>query len=242
MAVCYPSLTLHKTRAMQYELVIFDLAGTTVKDNKDVHRVLQSALLKHGVTITIDDANEVMGIPKPEAIRILLEKRHDDRGQISDRWIGEMHRVFVEDMVQFYTFDPSVGEKEGVTKTFRALKSLGVKVAVNTGFDRVITNALLSRLGWQDDHLIDCSIASDDVARGRPFPDMIFRAMSETGVQRTENVIKVGDTVSDMREGHAAGCGIVVGITSGAFTAEILKEEKPHHLITQIPELLNLLK
>ena len=45
---------------MSIQLVVFDLAGTTVNDNKDVHRVLQRALANAGVEISIDDANEVM--------------------------------------------------------------------------------------------------------------------------------------------------------------------------------------
>ena len=33
---------------MSLELIVFDLAGTTVKDNHDVHRALQNALAKYG--------------------------------------------------------------------------------------------------------------------------------------------------------------------------------------------------
>ena len=36
---------------MAIELVVFDLAGTTVKDNQDVHRMLWQALSRHGVEI-----------------------------------------------------------------------------------------------------------------------------------------------------------------------------------------------
>lgn len=241
MAAVGLAVNLPEIGVMHYELVIFDLAGTTVRDNKDVHRVLQSALLKHDVVITIEEVNEVMGIPKPEAIRILLEKRHDPLS-ITEQWIGEIHRDFVAEMIRFYETDASVGEKIGVTETFRKLKSLGIKIAVNTGFDRPITEALLTRLGWQRDLLIDYSVTSDEVTRGRPFPDMIFQAMKRLGVKESSHVIKVGDTVSDLQEGHAAGCGIVVGVTSGAFSAQALKVENPHHLISEIPELLSLLK
>ena len=42
---------------MSPELIVFDLAGTTVKDNHDVHRALQKALAKYGVAISLEDAN-----------------------------------------------------------------------------------------------------------------------------------------------------------------------------------------
>ena len=226
---------------MQYQLVVFDLAGTTVKDNKDVHRVLQHSLRKHGVEISIGDANEVMGIPKPVAIEKLLDKRYMGGKHITEAWIEEIHRHFVEEMIRFYMADPSVGEKPGVSETFRKLKEKGIKIAVNTGFDRRITDPLLNRLGWLDDNLIDFSVTSDEVPNGRPHADMIFKAMRETGVTDPKAVVKVGDTQSDVQEGHAAACGLVVGVTSGAFSAEALLKENPHHLIDQIPALLDLI-
>lgn len=223
---------------MKYDLIVFDLAGTTVKDNRDVHRVLQTVLRAHDVAISIDDANEVMGIPKPVAIRDLLVRRYNGSKEITTQWISDIHREFVDNMQTFYHDDPSVGEKKGVSDTFDKLKSNGIKIAVDTGFDRVVTNALLERLRWIENGLIDASVTSDEVERGRPFPDLIFEAMRRTSVREVSRVVKVGDTVSDMKQGFAAGCGLVVGVTSGAFSEADLKVENPHHLISEIPQLL----
>lgn len=226
---------------MNYQLVVFDMAGTTVKDNKDVHRILQSAMRKHGIEITIDDANEVMGIPKPVAIRKLLAKRYEGTKPITDLWIDEIHRQFVSEMIRFYEEDPAVVEREGVSETFRNLKANGVKVAIDTGFDRQIADAILKRLGWREKGLIDVSVTSNEVKFGRPYGDMIFKAMKETGVLEPKKVVKVGDTISDLQQGRAAACGLIVGITSGAFSAEDLKTEHPHHVIGEISELLDLM-
>lgn len=222
---------------MAIELVIFDLAGTTVKDNKDVHRVLQHALQQHGVDISIEDANGVMGIPKPVAIDQLLRKRYTGTKAITENWIDEIHRVFVQQMIDFYKHDSSVGEKEGASETFRKLKDMKLKVAVDTGFDRQITTPLLERLGWKQANLIDASVTSDEVQRGRPYPDMIFRAMELTGIHDARAVAKIGDTASDLQEGNAAGCSLVIGITTGAFTRDELLTEKHTHLINHLSEL-----
>jgi phosphonatase-like hydrolase len=226
---------------MKYDLVIFDLAGTTVKDNFDVHRVLQTVLRNHNVMISLDHANDVMGIPKHVAIRDLLARFYFGSRMISSEWVNEINHEFVQRMKAFYECDDSVGEKTGVAETFRKLKSMGIKVAVNTGFDRTVTNALLGRLKWIESGLIDASATSDDVRRGRPYPDMIFAIMKETGVKDSKRVVKVGDTLADIREGHAAGCGLVVGISSGAFTEDELSVEKPHHTVAQVSQLLRYL-
>lgn len=223
------------------ELVVFDLAGTTVKDNKDVHRVLQQALASFDVTISIEDANVVMGIPKPIAIRALLEKRYHGSIAITSGWIQEIHHVFVGRMITFYKTDLSVGEKDGVSDTFRKLKENKLKVVVDTGFDRQIVDPLLARLGWVEKNLIDASVTSDEVANGRPHPDLIFKAMELTGVKDVSRVAKVGDTASDLQEGTSAGCGLVIGITTGAFSESELMKEKHTHLIKDVPSLLEIL-
>ncbi len=220
------------------ELIVFDLAGTTVKENFDVQRTLKNAFKKIDIEISIEQASQVMGIPKPIAIRQLLESiKHPS---ISTDLIQSIHADFVNNMILFYKNDRTVEENEGVSETFQKLKDCGIKVIVDTGFDRPIVDALLQRLAWQENKLIDGSVTSDEVAHGRPHPDMIFKAMEISGVTNVKNVAKIGDTASDMQEGNAAGCGWVIGITTGAFSAEQLAKEKYTHLITKIPEVLSI--
>jgi phosphoglycolate phosphatase-like HAD superfamily hydrolase len=56
-------------------LVVFDMAGTTVKDDDAVLRALQATLASAGVVASRDEVNAVMGLTKPEAIRRLLSER-----------------------------------------------------------------------------------------------------------------------------------------------------------------------
>lgn len=225
---------------MQIQLVVFDLAGTTVKDDYDVPRVLQKALLdKGGLKISLQQATDLMGIPKPVAIKRLL----NEGGVLSfdDEFVEEIHRYFVDSMIDFYRQDSSVGEKEGVSETFAALKQAGIKVAIDTGFDREITDVLLKRLGWLEKNLLDTSVTSDEVANGRPAPDMIYEAMSRLGITDVKSVVKVGDTASDMQEGAHAGCQHIIGVTTGAYTAEQLKSEPHTHLIEKVEEVLTII-
>lgn len=226
---------------MSYQMAVFDLAGTTVKDNLDVQRVLQNAMRKHGVEISIQQANDVMGIPKPIAIHQLLMDSGNHITPVTSDVVEAIHKDFVKEMISFYKNDPDVSEKDGVSNTFRKLKEMGIQVCVNTGFDRPITNALLERLGWERDGLIDDSITSDEVPRGRPNPDMILKLMAKWGIRYGNFVIKVGDTASDIKEGRASGCGLVVGVTTGAFTKEALLLERPDYTIAHISELLDLI-
>ena len=62
---------------MAIKLVVFDMAGTTVDDKDYVSEALGKGFQKAGYEITVADANSVMGIPKPVAIRTLLNEKFD---------------------------------------------------------------------------------------------------------------------------------------------------------------------
>jgi phosphonatase-like hydrolase len=221
------------------KLIVFDLAGTTVHDNKDVHHVLQRVFKKIHIRISIQEANEVMGIPKPIAIRMLLERHQYP--YISEMLVLEMHAHFVLKMAKFYKEHASVREKHGASAVFRVCKKHGIKIVVDTGFDRAIVVPLLERMGWEKNGLIDGSVTSDEVVKGRPYPDMIYRAMELTGVTDVESVAKVGDTMSDLQEGTAAGCTWVIGVTTGAYSHDELQKGPHTHLVQHLSELLPIL-
>ncbi len=219
---------------MPIDLVIFDMAGTTVNDDDGVNRCVRAALAEVGITVTREAVNAVMGIPKPIALRRLIEDspRRDLLGRLDD-----IHSDFVRRMIAFYQTDPSVHEIDGAADTFRRLRAAGIKVALDTGFTRDIVDVVLTRLGWSDDRLIDATVTSDEVHRGRPHPDMVHKAMRDLGVKDARCVAKVGDTPSDLEEGNNAGCGLVVGVTGGSHTAEQLRPFRHTHLIGSVREL-----
>ncbi len=226
---------------MDIQLVVFDIAGTTLQDNNDVHQSLEAALQEIGVYVTPEETAPVMGYPKPEAIRMLLQAKLPDAAAISPELIGRVHTAFLQHMLQFYQSHPSVAEKPGATKVFQALRTAGIKIALDTGFDRQTTSVILQRLGWEEQGLIDVSVTSDEVPQGRPSPEMIWRAMQVLGIDSSQAVAKVGDTVADLEEGTGAGCRYVVGITSGACSVEMLKAAPHTHLIDHLAELLSIL-
>ena len=124
---------------------------------------------------------------------------------------------------------------------FAELRGRGVKVALNTGFSRDIVDVILARLGWTAD-AVDASIASDESLRGRPYPDMILRLMAQLGVIEASRVAKVGDTPVDLQEGASAGCGLVIGVTTGAFTRAQLEPFSHTHILDSLSAVGEILR
>jgi phosphonatase-like hydrolase len=210
---------------MEIELVVFDIAGTTVNDNESVNGCVRAALEAFGLPVTAAEVNAVMGLPKPEAIAILV--KNSEMQELLGDQIHAIHRDFVARSIAFYQHDPSVHEIAGATSVFETLHRAGILVALNTGFDRSITQVILDRLGWSKSRSIDATICSDEVPRGRPHPDMISALMKRFGIVDPRRVAKVGDTPVDLLEGKNAGCGLIVGVTQGTHTRQQL-EPFPH--------------
>lgn len=221
---------------MSVQLVVFDMAGTTVYDGDAVHHALQGALQTAGVAATRPQINAVMGIAKPVAIRCLLEDQRSGLA-VTEAEVEAIYAEFLDRMLRYYREDPSVTEIPGASALFRQLRKQGVKVALDTGFSRAVADTVMERLHWRVGETIDASVTSDEVAQGRPFPDMLFRAMELTGVTEVKRVAKVGDTPSDLGEGTAAGCGWVIGVTGGSHTHEELAAYPHTHLISSVAEL-----
>jgi phosphonatase-like hydrolase len=224
---------------MNLDLVVFDIAGTTVNDQDSVNRCVRSTLEAVGLSVTPAQVNTVMGVPKPIALATLIAAS-SLRAQLENR-VAEIHRDFVARTVQFYATDPSVHEIPGASHVFHTLRTAGIKVALDTGFDREITDVILGRLGWKDTDLIDATVTSDEVPHGRPHPDMIEQLMAQLGLTNSSRVAKVGDTPSDIEEGQNARCGMVIAVTRGTHTRAQLEPYKPTHLIDTVADLPRLL-
>jgi phosphonatase-like hydrolase len=226
---------------MAIRLVVFDVAGTTVHDGGGaVQRAMRDAIGATGLILREGAMDGVTGMAKPAAIRTLLEGH--GRDELLPR-VDAIHEDFVARMRRYYREDRGVTPIPGAAATFAALREAGVRVALNTGFSRVILDEVLRRLEWiGPDAPIDATISSDEVARGRPYPDMIDALRARLGAIPSRDVAKVGDTPVDLHEGAMARCGLVVGVLSGAHRLESLMQHPSDALIPSVVDLPELLR
>ncbi len=230
-----------KQNIMAIKLVVFDLAGTTIQDESGVMQAFQSTLRSRGYKVPTPEVAAVMGYKKNEAIELLLKKHEADRSKITPELIDEIHTDFVQQMITFYQTSPTAIAFPHTEDTFVQLRNQGIKIGINTGFPRVIADAVLNRMHWSDKGLIDYTIASDEAEAGRPYPYMIQHMMAQCGLTDAEEVAKVGDTEVDVREGQNAGCKYVIGITTGSFTRQELEPYHPTHIIDDIAEVVTII-
>lgn len=218
-----------------FALVCLDMAGTTVRDDGAVEAAFASALAAAGITPNTprhDQAQVVvrqtMGWSKADVFATLLAP--EEAGQATAAFAAAYEAIVAAG---------EVSEIPGALEVLRALRSAGVQVCLTTGFAPSTRDALLDALGWRSE--IDLALSPADVGRGRPAPDLILGAMARLGVDDPHAVAVVGDTVSDLEAGHAAGAGAVVGVLSGAHDAATLAGAAPTAVIADVAGLIDLL-
>lgn len=221
---------------MKAKLIVFDIAGTTLKDNEDVvSAAFLKALKKNGFELSSNDINWVMGYRKKEAISMLLKK---EEAVADAAKIDEIHDLFVDEVNQHYR-KADIMEIEGMSDLFRQLKDNGAIIALNTGFSRSTADIIIDRIGWLKNGLIDDSITSDEVDFGRPEPNMIHELRNRFDISNPELVYKIGDTPSDLLEGKNAGCGKTIGVLYGTHSRSELEEYPHDYLAEDVQDLLN---
>ena len=212
------------------ELVIFDLAGTTVEDRGEVPRAFTDAMASHGITVSQSQLSSVRGASKRQAILHFIPAGPQQMARAES-----VYASFREHLTQLYQSD-GVRPVAGADATFMSLRERGVRIALNTGFDRETTATLLDGLGWRCG-FFDAVVCGDDVTQGRPAPYLIFRAMESAGACNVHRVANVGDTALDLLAAHNAGVRWNVGVLSGAHKRSQLQDAPHTHLLTSVAEL-----
>jgi len=218
------------------ELVILDMAGTTVRDDGLGERAFVLAARAAGLAATddalataLDYVRETMGQSKIQVFRALTQS---EEAAIAANLAFEA--AYLELVIE-----AGVTGIDGAEDLFRELRDVGVKIALTTGFSRATQDALLDTLGWTD--LIDVSLCPGDAGRGRPFPDLNLTALLRTGATSVSGMVVVGATASDMLAGVNAGAGLVVGVLSGAHDEETLEDAGADVIIDSIADLAEML-
>jgi phosphonatase-like hydrolase len=222
----------------EIKLAIFDLAGTTISDRDYVAIAFIDAFIQYGIDLSVEEITPLMGYRKTEAIQLVLKVKGIES---TDKMIEDIHRHFVNKMVRFYTNSIEVEELAGARHIFSWLKNKGVFIGVNSGFPRVIVETIVDRMDWMNDGLVDAFVASDEVESGRPHPFMINLLMQKAGITNPAQVMKVGDTMVDIQEGKNASVGLVIGVTTGAYSRVALEEWNPDYIIDSLYEIEQIL-
>lgn len=187
------------------KLCIFDCDGTLVDGHHAITSAMAQAFAGHGLPAPPGAAvKRVVGLALADAIRLLHPGAAAEtyaalaHGYVSA--FGELRRAGA---TQEWLFP-------GVVEALGAMEAAGWLLGMATGKSE---RGALATLSAHDlDHRF-VTLQTADRAPGKPAPDMILRALAETGVAAAHAVM-VGDTTYDVQMAKNAGV-VAVGVDWG---------------------------
>jgi HAD superfamily hydrolase (TIGR01509 family) len=177
--------------------VIFDCDGTLVDSEPLARRAWETTLGERGYRVTDEDIAAVLGLSYASVHEFFgrrVELPH------SEAFWPELSAAL------FGLIDSELRPFPDALATLAELRAAGVPVAVASSSPRERLDRTLRRV---DIHaLFEVTVAGDEVAHGKPRPDLFLAAAGRLGVE-TRDCVVVEDTAPGVAAGLAAGAAVV---------------------------------
>jgi phosphonatase-like hydrolase len=216
------------------KLMVCDMAGTTVNEGGLVYKTLFNTIKGYDIYIKEDEMKDWYGVNKTQVLQHFINR--DPEYKDNEAILPQMLNSFKKSLRKSY-FDDGVVKliDSNMPCLFNRLRKNNIKIALNTGFSVDLQEALLESLNMYD--FIDGYISSESVPHGRPEPYMINELMRRFEISDPKMVAKVGDSQADMQEGKNAGCGVIIGVLTGAETRENLLNAGADIVLNSVMEI-----
>ena len=186
-----PQVTLTQTRLAA---VIFDCDGTLV-DSEPLARVAwERSLAPHGYGIDDDEYAGLIGLPFLRVHGFFAERIPGLSAPDTfwESYSGEL----------FGLIDTRLEVFSDALETVRGVRERGLAVAVASSSPRARLDRTLARAGLSDTFAV--TVAGDEIARGKPAPDMFLAAAEQLGVEPAR-CAAIEDSPPGVAAGLAAG-------------------------------------
>ena len=205
----------------RFDAVIFDWAGTTVDYGCFAPvQAFAEVFRQFGIEPTMEEVRKPMGMLKRDHIRTMLsmnriaalwKQRYNREWTEND--VDELHSFFEKKLLA--SLESYTDVKPYVLDTVRLLRDNGIKIGSTTGYTDKMMDIVVKGAA-ANGYSPDAWFSPDAVGgTGRPYPYMIFENMKALHIKSVDRVIKVGDTISDIKEGVNAGV-YTVGVIEGS--------------------------
>ena len=179
------------------EAVVFDLDGVIVDTEQVWDDVREQLVRERGGRWHGDAQAAMMGMSSPEWSRYL----HDELGLADSP--QELNDEVVRRMLERYREElPLI---DGAVEAVRRLAA-EFPLAVASSSNRPLIEAVLDGAGIAD--LFTAVVSSEEVARGKPAPDVYLEAAGRLGVEPA-HCAAVEDSSNGIRSAHAAGMRVL---------------------------------
>jgi HAD superfamily hydrolase (TIGR01509 family) len=185
-------------------LVIFDHDGLMVNTEDVVYTAYSRIFGPRGLAFPWDYYVTSLGMPVAESLAMYLRDLGDPMT------LDELAQARAEQMKTLIETD--LRPMPGLAPLLDALQARGDLLAVATSGTRSHIDRSLARFGLTD--YFDAVVCIDDVARGKPHPDLILEVLQRTGSDASDSIM-LEDAPLGVEAAHRAGVFCVAVPTHG---------------------------
>lgn len=186
---------------MQYQAILLDVDGVLVDSERVFNACWRKAAEREGYAMTYEQALQLRSLDAGLAKDLFKRWYGDDNAYPS---IRAARRALMAEAVA----KEPLRAKPGVLEFLGKAKSLPITVAIVTASPQSRITAYLSSVGI-DVSLFDFVITTEQVVRGKPYPDVYCHACKTVGFSPAE-CIAVEDSPNGVKSAHSAGCYTVM--------------------------------
>ncbi|TCP31549.1 phosphonoacetaldehyde hydrolase [Scopulibacillus darangshiensis] len=196
---------------------------------------------KRGIDVTQEEARKPMGLLKWDHIQEMCKME-----RIANLWKEKFGRLpEKKDVDSLYAdFEPMLFSIlpnysmtiPGAVEMAKSLRAMGLKIGSTTGFTRKMMD-IVAPAAEKQGYAPDSIVTADEMPAGRPYPWMIFQNAINLGIYPLQHAIKIGDSISDIKEGLNAGAwtvGVIKGSNELGMTEEEVKQCDPDVLADKV--------
>ena len=207
---------------VKLQCVVFDMDGTLTQTNQLIYASFNFIAQKYAArTFSIPEITAMFGPPEEEALLHIV--RQDQMKEV------------MADYLNFYRSQHSRLARlfPGIEDVLKFIKQHGLKMALFTGKGTHTTTITLEEFGIKQ--YFDYVVTGDDVKNFKPSPEGLQKILSHFSLQPDE-VLMVGDHVSDVKASHDAGVKIAA-VVWDSYTKDkvlLMKTDAVFHTVQEL--------
>jgi pyrophosphatase PpaX len=216
-----------KKNVKHLKCIVFDMDGTLTQTNQLIYDSFNYIAQKYaGRTYTIPEIHAMFGPPEEEALLEIV--RPDQMDEVMKDYLA-FYRTHHSQLARLFP---------GIEDILRYTKECGKTLALFTGKGTHTTRITLQE--FHIEQYFDYVVTGNDVVNRKPSSEGLRKIMEHFVLQPNE-VLMVGDAVSDVKAAHDAGVKIAV-VVWDSYAKDIVMQMKSDFIFHDVGEFHDWLK
>ena len=201
--------------------IVFDMDGTLTQTNQLIYDSFNYIAQKYaGRTYTVPEIHAMFGPPEEEALLDIV--RPDQMDEVMKDYLA-FYRMHHSRLARLYP---------GIDEILCYAKDQGKKLALFTG--KVIHTTRITLQEFHIDKYFDFVVTGNDVVNRKPSSEGLRKIMEHFALQPNE-VLMVGDAVSDVKAAHEAGVK-VAAVVWDSYAKDLVLQMKSDFIFHDVGE------